>query len=291
MVTQPSNPVVQPEPAAASVRLAATIADLAQLPDDGFRYELVRGVLLRMPPPKRLHGVICHHLHKRLDAWCAAHGLADDRVEENIGYNFTGDAPNATVLAPDISLAQEATTLVADAPYETTPPLLAVEVASPSKSYTLHREESEQLGIRYVQAALSTWTPPQHAFDYVIANMVLMDIPDYVAALKTCVAALSIGGGFIFSILHPCFEESGSTWKEKGYVAVQDYFQERAVQQTYGYFIHRPLSVYLNSVMEAGCMLQKIIEPQLEKTIAESHDAERYWSVPGYLIVFAKKVS
>lgn len=136
MVAQPSDPEIQPESPAASVRLAATIADLAQLPDDGFRYELVKGVLLRMPPPKRLHGVICHRLHKRLDAWCAAHGITDDRIVENIGYNFTGEEPNATVLAPDISFAQKATTLAADAPYETTPPLLAVEVASPSESRT-----------------------------------------------------------------------------------------------------------------------------------------------------------
>jgi 2-polyprenyl-3-methyl-5-hydroxy-6-metoxy-1,4-benzoquinol methylase len=166
-----------------------------------------------------------------------------------------------------------------------------VEPSDAFYHYALHREESEQVGIRYVQADLSTWLPPQNTFDFVIANMVLMDIPDYQAALKTCVAALSIGGGFIFSLLHPCFEEAGSVWKEKRYVSVRDYFEERSVKQTYGYFIHRPLSTYLNSIIEAGGMLQKIIEPQLEKTIAKSHDAERYWSVPGYLVVFATKLS
>lgn len=164
-----------------------------------------------------------------------------------------------------------------------------VEPSAAFYRYAAQREQSEQSGIHYVQADLSTWTPPAATFDFVIANMVLMDIPDYAAALKNCVAALSHMGGLIFSLLHPCFEETGSAWKEKGYVEVRDYFEERAVQQTYGHFIHRPLSTYLNSVIEAGCTLQKVLEPQLEKKVAELHHAERYWSVPGYIVIYATK--
>jgi 2-polyprenyl-3-methyl-5-hydroxy-6-metoxy-1,4-benzoquinol methylase len=165
-----------------------------------------------------------------------------------------------------------------------------VEPAEAFFSYALQREQTEQLGIRYVQADLSTWTSPP-TFDFVIANMVLMDIPDYEAALKNCVAAMGSGGGLMLSLLHPCFEESGSAWREKGYVEVRDYFRERTVKQTYGWYIHRPLSAYLNSIIEAGCTLRRIIEPQLERTLAQAHDAERYWLVPGYLVVFATKSS
>jgi 2-polyprenyl-3-methyl-5-hydroxy-6-metoxy-1,4-benzoquinol methylase len=165
-----------------------------------------------------------------------------------------------------------------------------VEPSPAFYSYALHREQTEQLGIHFVQADLSTWDPPQ-TFDFVVANMVLMDIPDYEPALKNCVAALRRMGGLIFSILHPCFDEAGSAWNAKGYVEVRDYFRERAVKQTYGYFVHRPLSTYLNSVIQAGCTLQQVIEPQLDDTIAELHQAERYWWVPGYLIIFAIKPS
>ena len=70
-----------------------------------------------------------------------------------------------------------------------------------------------------------------------------------------------------------------------------DYFEERTIKQTYGYFIHRPLNRYLNSVIQAGCVLQQVIEPQLEQPIAELHKAERYWLVPGYLVIFATKFS
>lgn len=136
-----------------------------------------------------------------------------------------------------------------------------VEPAEAFYKYALLREESERLGIEYVQADLSTWTPPPDPFDMVIANMVLMDIPDYESALNTCVAALASQGRLIVSLLHPCLEESESAWKDKGYVEVRDYFRERAVKQEYGYFIHRPLSTYLNSIIRAGCMIQSVIEP------------------------------
>lgn len=165
-----------------------------------------------------------------------------------------------------------------------------VEPAEAFIRYALHREENERLGIEYVQADLSSWTPPPDPFDAVIANMVLMDIPDYEPALKNCVAALASQAGLIVSLLHPCFEEAGSAWREKGEVSVRDYFRERAVKQDVGYFIHRPLSTYLNSIMSAGCLLQKVIEPQLEHAVAQLHQAERYWFVPGYLVVFATRL-
>jgi 2-polyprenyl-3-methyl-5-hydroxy-6-metoxy-1,4-benzoquinol methylase len=155
--------------------------------------------------------------------------------------------------------------------------------------YALGREQTEPLGIRYLQADLSTWTPTSNSYDVVIANMVLMDIPDYELALLNCVTALRPTGKLIFSILHPCFEEAGSAWQDKGYVAVRDYFEERAIKQTYGYFIHRPLSTYLNSVIRAGCIIDQVLEPQLEPAIAARYHAERYASVPGYLVIAAAK--
>jgi hypothetical protein len=119
--------------------------------------------------------------------------------------------------------------------------------------------------------------------------MVLMDIPDYEAALSNCITALQPSGKLLISILHPCFEESGAAWKDKGYVELRDYFVERAVGQTYGYFIHRPLSTYLNSVIRAGCVIEQVLEPQLEPEVAARYHAERYASVPGYLVIAARK--
>jgi 2-polyprenyl-3-methyl-5-hydroxy-6-metoxy-1,4-benzoquinol methylase len=158
-------------------------------------------------------------------------------------------------------------------------------------TYACQREQDEPLGIDYVQADLSTWEPVPNTFDAVIANMVLMDIPDFLPALHHLVAALKRGGQLLLSLLHPCFEEPGDGWKTKGYVEVRNYFRERAVPQRYGSFIHRPLSTYLNRVIEAGCTIQRIIEPQLEENIARQYDAERYHDVPGYIVISALKPS
>src|SRR5579885_2924879 len=123
----------------------------------------------------------------------------------------------------------------------------------------LQREEAERLGITYLQRDLSTCTAIQNAFDAVIANMVLMDIPDYTAAMRNCIAALKPGGDFIFSLLHPCFEEPGSAWPHKGYVEVREYLHEYVKEQSFAYLFHRPLSSYINLVIQEGCMLRQIV--------------------------------
>lgn len=162
-----------------------------------------------------------------------------------------------------------------------------IEPADAWYAQAQRREQAEPLDIRYIQADLSRWNPTPETFDAVVANMVFMDIPDYLPALHNCVAALKQGGTLIFSLLHPCFEESGSAWAGKGYVETREYFQKRAVPQSYGHFVHRPLSTYLNSVIQAGCAIQQVLEPQMDEDVARSLRAERYNHVPGYIVIAA----
>ena len=165
-----------------------------------------------------------------------------------------------------------------------------IEPAIPWFRYAVQREEAEPLGISYIQHDLSRWTATPETFDCVIANMVLMDIPDYLPALNACVTSLKPDGDLILSILHPCFEEPGAAWDEKQCVEVRNYFAERAVRQTRGYFIHRPLSAYLNSLIQSGCRLKSVQEPRLDETVARQHHADRYAHVPGYLVIHATRL-
>src|SRR5579884_2275481 len=57
-----------------------------------------------------------------------------------------------------------------------------IEPATPWYNYAQQREQAERLGIRYLQADLSKMKPIADSFDCVIANMVFMDIPDYLPA-------------------------------------------------------------------------------------------------------------
>src|SRR5215471_16894481 len=52
-----------------------TLEELHRLPDDGNKYELVRGELFVTPPPSDDHETIIARLSRRLDPFVAAHGL------------------------------------------------------------------------------------------------------------------------------------------------------------------------------------------------------------------------
>ncbi len=164
-----------------------------------------------------------------------------------------------------------------------------VELARGWYDQAVAREASEPLGITYIQADLSTFADDSGGFDAVVANMVLMDIPNYAAAMRACITALRPGGRFIFSLLHPCFEESGSAWAGQGYVATREYFGEFARPQTFGVFFHRPLSAYITLLLAEGCALRAMREPQLDAQTAREHGAERYAHVPGYIIIGAER--
>jgi SAM-dependent methyltransferase len=165
-----------------------------------------------------------------------------------------------------------------------------VEPADGWYTYAVRREERERLGITYLQADLSRCTRLPRIFDAVVANMVFMDIPDYEPAMKNCMACLKSGGRLVFSLQHPCFEEPGSAWPRKRYVEVREYLQEHVRQQPIGSLFHRPLSRYLNLVLESGCALHRVVEPQLAPDIAERIGNDRDLHVPSSIVISATRL-
>ena len=107
------------------------VEDLYRLPDDGYRYELLAGSLLREPRPGALHGLVVTAVAVVLAEWARAGGT---------GVVLTGDsgfilerAPD-TVRGPDVAWISRAR-FDAVGPIGTAfpgPPDLAVEVLSPN---------------------------------------------------------------------------------------------------------------------------------------------------------------
>lgn len=110
-----------------------TAADVERLPDDGFRYEVYRGVLIRMPRTGRLHGLICQFIGRILESYWRGRG-EKFRVVQNVGFDFTfsGDPAQTTMLVPDVAV--QANNDPPDPGIGIVPPLIAIEVASPSDS-------------------------------------------------------------------------------------------------------------------------------------------------------------
>lgn len=164
-----------------------------------------------------------------------------------------------------------------------------VEPADSFYRYAVERERDEQLGITYLQQDLTTFIR-QGEFDCAIANMVLMDIPDYEAAMRNCVTALKPGGDFIFAISHPCFEEGSAAWTQKGFVEVREYLREYAIAQPISSRFHRPLSDYVNLVIREGCALRGMIEPALGEETARQFGNDRDVHVPSFIVLHASKL-
>ena len=112
-----------------------TAEELLEMPDDGFRYELVRGELVKMPPAGHMSSfremLIGSHLtvYVRENRLGRAYGASG-------GFRLESDPD--TVLAPDAAFVrQERVEVVGDGDgYFPGAPDLAVEVISPSDRYT-----------------------------------------------------------------------------------------------------------------------------------------------------------
>ena len=133
VTTQPAAPTA-PAP-------LLTAAALLALPDDDYRYELVRGKLIRMPPPGSRHGRTVVRVASRLDRFVDERQLGTVLAES--GYHLEWDPD--TVRAPDVSFISAERLPPDQVPsgYPMLAPDLAVEVLSPSERPGARREKMQ----------------------------------------------------------------------------------------------------------------------------------------------------
>jgi Uma2 family endonuclease len=118
-------------PMATTTTARLTADDLAALPDDGWRYDLVRGDLVRMPPDTFDHGQFDDNIRFPLSRFVRDRNLG--RVMGNVG--FTLEIAPDTVLGPDVSFVRaDRLPGRGGRAFPTLAPDLAVEVLSPSNT-------------------------------------------------------------------------------------------------------------------------------------------------------------
>ena len=112
-----------------------TAEDLLLLPDDGYRYELIRGELKQMSPAGNYHGRLASNVNVPLGGYVRANDLGRTYVADT-GYLISSDPD--TVRAPDVAfISRERLEEIGETDgYWAGAPDLVVEVISPNDRYT-----------------------------------------------------------------------------------------------------------------------------------------------------------
>ncbi len=150
--------------------------------------------------------------------------------------------------------------------------------------YAQEQEAQEPLGISYLHASAVELPLADASFDFVMATMSMMDVPEQDRAIREIARVLKPGGFFQFSILHPCFmtprfkwvlDETGQrvamecgdyfsaeqgTIEEWTFGSAPDALKERFEKFRIPRFFHT-LSTWLNMLCAAGLTIEETAEP------------------------------
>lgn len=217
------------------------------------------------------------------EAWTTLARLGYDKYRDHI------NSPAFMEMLPDVTGLQgldvgcgegHSTRLVAQRGAR----LTALDIARRFVDYGGDQEALKPLGITYLHSSAIDLPFVGASFDFVMATMSMMDMPDQNRAIREVARVLRPGGFFQFSMLHPCFMTPRFKWvlDEQGKrVAMEcgDYFgteqgtieewifgsapeelKERFAKFRIPRFFHT-LSTWLNMLTTAGLVLEECTEP------------------------------
>ena len=112
----------------------------------------------------------------------------------------------------------------------------------------------------------------ENSFDVVLSSLALHYVRDFVPLMESITRWLSPGGVLVFSVEHPVFTAYGSQDWYYGpdgsilHFPVDNYFHEGGRDAVFlGEHVvkyHRTLTTYLNTLLDCGLVLQRVVEPQ-----------------------------
>ncbi|MCP9489960.1 MAG: Uma2 family endonuclease [Solirubrobacteraceae bacterium MAG38_C4-C5] len=116
-----------------------TVEEFAELPDDGTLHELVRGEVVALPRPNYQHGFLTASIGTSLFQHVREHDLGEV-VAGDPGFVLAEDP--ATVRGPDVAFIAKGRTPGDRAGFARGSPDLAIEIVSPSDTYTRLQEKA-----------------------------------------------------------------------------------------------------------------------------------------------------
>jgi ubiquinone/menaquinone biosynthesis C-methylase UbiE len=187
--------------------------------------------------------------------------------------------------------------------------MTAVDIAEAFIRHARDAERHSPLGIDYQIANGSELPFDDGTFDFAVAFMSLMDMPEPERAIREAYRVVKAGGFFQFSITHPCFQTPLWRWvtddsgKRVG-VVCGEYFDQkpgRIVEWIFGSapatlrkfkipVFDRTLSEWLNALLDAGFHVERLAEPCADqKTAADCPAVADTRLVAYFLIVRCRK--
>jgi SAM-dependent methyltransferase len=185
--------------------------------------------------------------------------------------------------------------------------MFAIDVAPTFVRLAAEMEQAQPNSIQYAVASGVELPFAAGTFDFATAVMILMDIPEHVLALREIHRVLRAGGFLQFSIMHPCFFPSHRrllrTPQGQAYaVEVGQYFErvdgrierwlfsaapedaKTGLEPFEVPIFHRTLADWLNAIIQAGFVLERVAEPKADDETARRVPAVEDTRVVAYFL-------
>ncbi|HEX2865661.1 MAG TPA: class I SAM-dependent methyltransferase [Ignavibacteriales bacterium] len=168
------------------------------------------------------------------------------------------------------------------------------------KMLKVARDRTNDERITYMRGAIEDINFEKESFDLIISSLAFHYIKSFEQICVKLSEVLKYKGNLVFSVEHPVFTAFGNQdwiYDEKGnkiHWPVDNYFIEGSREAVFlGHRIikyHRTLTTYINSLINNGFIINKIIEPLPSKEMLEKNESMREeFRRPMMLIISAYK--
>ncbi|HEX2964093.1 MAG TPA: class I SAM-dependent methyltransferase [Ignavibacteriales bacterium] len=162
------------------------------------------------------------------------------------------------------------------------------------------KDRTDDERIIYMRGSIEDISFEKESFDLIISSLAFHYIKSFEPVCQKLSEILKHKGSLVFSVEHPVFTAFGNqdwVYDEKGnkiHWPVDNYFIEGSREATFlGQKItkyHRTLTTYINSLIDNGFIIKKIVEPLPSEEMLEKNEAMREeFRRPMMLLISANK--